>query len=248
MKSAVWLVISVLALSGCVTTTSGRAADPERALSNYIQLGRNYLSEGERDQARFNLLKALEIDSRSPEANNVMALLNESEGEVELAKQAYRRALSSDTGYTPARMNLARVLFAEVDYAGAREQYLKSSEDVNYRLRGNAFYGLALTDLRLGQPERAKESLRRALQLNPSLASALLEVADISYQEQNYPLAMEYLERYESVASESPRSLELGILLARVFRDVNAEATYALALQTMFPDSREAREYQLTRD
>lgn len=250
MRTLLWLKLALTCLlavhlAACTTTTQNRLADPERALSDYIQLGRNYLSEGEREQARFNLLKALDIDDRSPEANNLMAFLYESEGEIELAKQGYRRAISSDAAYTPARVNLARVLYAEGDYNGARTQYQRAVEDVNYRLRANAFYGLALTQLKMNQETQARESLRRALQLNPTLAPALLEVAVLAYAERSFALALDYLERFEQVATATPRSLDLGIRLAEVFTDADKEATYRMALQTMFPESLQARERML---
>ena len=116
-----FLICGFVLLASCGSNPTSLGGDPQGALSDYIQLGQSYLREGRRDQARFNLLKALDIDSRSPEANNVMALLYETEGEVELAKQLYRRALSSDRTYTPARVNYARVLYAQEDYRSARD-------------------------------------------------------------------------------------------------------------------------------
>lgn len=242
------LVFSLLLLSllGCSTTnTSGNGGNPERALADYIQLGRNYLSEGQRDQARFNLLKALEIDDRSPEANNVMALLLETEGDIELAKQLYSRALSSDRSYSPARINYARVLYAQEEFAEARTQYQLVAEDVNYRLRPDAFVGLGMSEIRLGNSDAAKEAFRRALLLNPNIGPALLEIAEIAYQEREYPLSMEYLEQYERSTVETPRSLVLGIQLSKIFNDSDKEQSYALALRSMFPDSMEARQQQL---
>mgnify|MGYP000462775887 CR=1 FL=1 len=240
------LSLLLLSLAACSTiNTSNNGADPERALANYIQLGRNYLSEGQRDQARFNLFKALEIDDRSPDANNVMALLYETEGEIELAKQLYSRALSSDRDYSPARMNYARILYAQEEYGEARTQYQLAADDVNYRLRPDAFVGVGMSALRRGQTENAKEALRRALQLNPNIGWALLEVAEIAYQEREFPLSMEYLEQYERSTAETPRSLALGIHLSRIFNDSDSEQSYALALRSMFPDSMEARQHQL---
>lgn len=244
-KLRIGIAVFLLALVfGCASNNS-RSGNLEGALADYIQLGQSYLREGQREQARFNLLRALEIDSRSPEANNVMALLHETEGEVELAEELYRRALSSDANYSPARINYARVLYAQEQYGAARDQYRRVSEDVNYRLRSDAFMGLGLSELRLGNLEVAKEAFERALQLNPNLGQAFLEVADIAYQEREYSLALEYLEAYERRAIETSRSLFLGIQLARVFNDQNKEQSYALALRSMFPDSMEARQLRL---
>lgn len=241
-KSLFALVL--FALSGCGSTSS-TGGNPQRALENYIQLGRNYLSEGERERARFNLLKALEIDSNSPDANNVMALLYETEGEVEEAKRLYRRAISADRSYSPARMNYARVLYAEGEYRDALNQYQVASEDVNYRLRANAFLGIGLAEMRLGNIEEAKTAFERTLLLNPNMGAALLEVAQISYEEGEYALSLEYLEAYERTAIETARSLMLGVQLSQIFSESEKEQSYAYALQSMFPDSFEARQLRL---
>lgn len=238
------ILLPLIAITGCASNGQ-QSGDPDAALADYIQLGQGYLQEGRRDQARFNLLRALEIDSRSPEANNVMALLYETEGEIELSKQLYQVALSSNRSYTPARMNYARVLYAEGQFQDARNQYEMAASDVNYRLRPDAFLGLGLSELRLGDIESAKSAFGRALQLNPSIGPALLEVADIAFDEREYPLALEYLEAYERRTIETPRSLYLGIQLARVFSDQNKEQSYVLALRSMFPESMEARQLQL---
>lgn len=246
MQVKLFFSLVLLALAGCTTTnTSSNGGDPQRALENYIQLGRNYLSEGERERARFNLLKALEIDEDSPDANNVLALLYETEGEVEEAKKLYRHAISENRDYSPARMNYARVLYAEGEYRDSRNQYQIVSEDVNYRLRADAFLGMGLSELRLGNVDAAKAALGRTLLLNPSIGPALLEVTQIAYEQQHYALALEYLERYERSTLESPRSLMLGVQLSRVFEDREKEQGYAYTLQSMFPDSTEARELRL---
>lgn len=236
----------LLILVGCTTTTTG-GGDPERALENYIQLGRNYLSEGERERARFNLLKALEIDEDSPDANNVLALLYETEGEIEEAKRLYHRAIAEDRNYSPARMNYARVLYSEGEYRDSRNQYQTVTEDINYRLRADAFLGMGLSELRLGNVEEAKTALNRTLLLNPNIGPALLEVTQIAYEQREYALALEYLERYEQTTLETPRSLMLGVQLSRIFQESDKEKGYAFTLQNMFPNSTEARELSLGR-
>ena len=137
------------------------------------------------------------------------------------------------------------MLYAESEYEDARDQYETAARDVNYRLRPDAFLGVGLSELRLGNTEQAKLAFERTLQLNPSIGPALLEVADIAFDEREYPLALEYLEAYERRTVETPRSLYLGIQLARVFNDQNKEQSYALALRSIFPDSTEARQLQL---
>ena len=96
-------VIAVaLLVAGCTTTTttssetlvasSGEKTSAEKrqdALNSYIELGLGYVGENNRDQARLNLLRALEIDSRSPGANNGMAMLYQLERDSAHAEEYF---------------------------------------------------------------------------------------------------------------------------------------------------------------
>jgi Tfp pilus assembly protein PilF len=97
----------------------------------------------------------------------------------------------------------------------------------------------------MGDIEAAKAALNRVLLINPNIGPAVLEVADIAYQEGEHALALEYLEQYERTTVETPRSLMLGVQISRVFGEAEKEQSYSYALQTMFPDSTEARELRL---
>lgn len=240
------LLSILIVLAGC----AGQSADVEdrrEAVETYVQLGLNYLGSGQRDQARFNLLKALEMDKKAPNALHGMALLYQSEGEADLADEHYRKALRQDRNFTQARMNYARFLFLEERYDEARDHYAKVAENPNYRLRPQAFVGLALSHQRLGNQEASKQALDRALQLNPGLSSALMEAAEIAYEEERYDLARDYLKRFESSAQQTPRSLWLGVRLARQANDKDRAASYGLALLEIYPDSSEADKYRQSR-
>ena len=240
----VWLLVTVIALAGC--TPASTVVDQQRSIDTYVQLGLSYLGSGQRDQARFNLLKAMELDRNSPAALHAMALLYQSEGEVVLAEEHFRRALSQDRNFTQARMNYARFLYLEGRFANARDEYLRVSQDANYRLRPDAFVGLALSELRLGNTAVARVALNRALTLNPTNASALLEVAELAWAENDIAGSRSSLDRYESVAQQTARSLWLGVRLAWANNDADRAASYGLALLEIYPDSREAGQYRLS--
>lgn len=219
--------------------------DSQRALDTYVELGLNYLSSGNRDQARSNLLRALEIDSDSPKANNAIALLYQIDGEFDLAEEHFRKALREDRGFSQGRNNYARFLFMQGRFADARQQYEITSSDVNYRLRSEVFIGLALTEKALGNLDEAEAALRRAITLDPRAGAAMLELSQLKYDQEDYVTAKSLLDRYEATNPSTPRSLALGMLIAEKFGDDRAYETYEMALQNMFPNSREAREQQL---
>ncbi len=247
MKKLGMMAVALMLVAGCALPTSS-VVDQQRAIETYVQLGLNYLGSGQRDQARFNLLKALELDRNAPEALHGMALLYQSEGEVALAEQNFQRALSQDRDFTQARMNFARFLFLEGRFDRARAEYLRVTQDANYRLRPDAFVGLGLSELELGNREGARLALNRALSLNPNQATALIEAAELAWDEQDYAQARNYLDRFERVARQTPASLWLGVRLAWTAQDRDRAASYGLALTQIYPDSNEALLYRQSGD
>ena len=239
------LIIGVFILAGCGSANKKQEKNTDKIVDTYIQLGLGYFREGQKDQARFNLLKALDADSRSPEANNAIALLYQSEGETDLAERHYKRALDAEKSFNQARYNYAGMLLANNRFEDAETHYAVLVEDVNYRLRARSFMGLGLARENQKKFESAKDAFVRAYQRDPRLNIALLEIAEIELIEEDFIAAKELLDRFESNTDATPKSLKLGIQLAQSFNDADAEASYSLTLRNMFPDSREAREHIL---
>lgn len=239
------IALSGLALTACGTTSASSNESSSSTADTYVQLGLGYLQEGQKDQARFNLLKAVETDPRSPDAHNAIALLYQSEGEIKLAEDHFKRALSSDADFNQARYNYARMLLGEGRPDDAEQEYLILVDDVNYRLRGQSFFGLGMARKEQENHEGAKEAFMRSYQRDPRLTTSLLELADIAILEEDYVSAKELLDRFEAGTEATPRSLKLGIDLAQRFSDGDAEASYSMSLRNRFPDSREAREHIL---
>ena len=240
------VLTSLFLLVSCGSTSPKENVNTEKIVDTYTQLGLGYFREGQKDQARFNLLKALEADPRSPEANNAIALLYQSEGEVDLAEQHYKRAISSNKSFNQARYNYAGMLLTNKRFEEAERHYSVLTQDVNYRLRARSFLGLGVALEQQGDLERAKDAFTRSYQRDPRLTVAFLELAEIAILEQDFVSAKGLLDQFENSAEVSPRSLKLGLELAKKFQDADAEASYSLSLRNMFPESREAREHILS--
>ena len=239
------LLIASLLLQACGSEPV--KGNPQKALDDYVRLGLGYLSNGNRKQARQNLLRALRIDPNSLIANDAVALLYQSEGELALAEQHYKLALRKDKNFTQSRNNYARFLYFQGRMKEARDQYKLATEDVNYRLRPQTFIGLALSEKGLGNTDAAEAALLRAIALNHRAGNALLELVVLKIEQQDYVTAKGYLDRFENLGQPTPKSLMLGLDLAEKFGSQEQRETYSMALQNMFPDSREARELILSK-
>ena len=117
-----------------------------------------------------------------------------------------------------------------------------------YKARPMAFVNLGLCRLQLFDSQGAEEAFRRALTMDRTNAIALLELAQLRFDAQDYRTAQSYYDTYRTVVrKQSSRGLWLGIRLARENDDFDAEGSYALALANLYPNSPEYEAYKRTK-
>lgn len=243
MKNLVVGVMIVL-LAGCVTESTGGLPGPaetEDRVRAQLDLARGYLENRDYGRARPPLMRALRIDPRAVEAHVLMAVLNEAENDSDLAEEHYRSALRIDPANSQALNNYGRYLYREKRYAEAAQHLRKLVRDADYRARSQAYENLGLAELRLGNDEPAQQAFTRALLLNGTQARSSLELADMAYDQGDYSVAQERYDDFRRVARQTPRSLCLGMKLGQSAGDSDQLASYALALQNLYPNSREAK-------
>ena len=127
------------------------------------------------------------------------------------------------------------------------EQLSKAAENRFYASRPAVFENLGVASLRINDLETAEYAFTRAIQLNPEQPRSLLELADLRFNERKYVASRELYTRHTRVAPKSAKTLWLCIRLARVYRDINEEASCAEALEGLFPASEEYRLYRESR-
>ena len=239
-------LIMLLALTACVTTeTKVFESSPEEALAARVQLARSYIGEQNWEYAKRNLKLAQELDPNSPDVYEAFALVYQSTGEYELAEESFKRAISLKEPFPRARNNFAAFLFSQGRYEEAEEQLLVVVQDILYESRPRAFINLGLCQRRLGKDDDARVAFTRALAMNRANTIAMLELAHIEFDAGNWREAERHMENYKRFTRrQSPRALWLGVRLSRKLQDENAEASYALALRNLYPQSAEFQAYQ----
>lgn len=248
-----FVMLGILALSGCVTTTDSpfaKEADQKKAEQNYVRLGTAYIGQGNYDRARDHLQRALEINPDSPGALSAMGLIYQQEGEPALAEKSFRKALSSDSSYTRGRVFYGAFLFGQARYDDARAQFAKASEDTEYGDRGSVFYNLGRTQEQLAEYEAAAKSYKRAVELSRSNASYLLALSTSLVRLGDYDEAARYYQRLTGLMQRnpglkhSPDSLLTGLRLAHFYGDKHREASLALLLRNQYPESEQLKQYR----
>ena len=121
----------------------------------------------------------------------------------------------------------------------------KLVRDPDYRARSQAYENLGLAELRLENVERARQAFQRSLLLNDRQPRSSLELAALDYEAGELAAAQEHYDRYRQTARQTPRSLCLGMKLGSAVGDTDRLASYAMALQNLFPESPEAKRCQV---
>lgn len=240
-------ILSLALLAGCVSggSTDALASREGRAqaVQAYVQLGSGYLQQGLTEQARGPLKKALDLDSQDAAANAALALVYQAEDEPRLAEAHFRKALASRPDDTRIQNNYGSFLYAQGQFVQAQQMFAQAATDTLYPERSRVFENLGLTALRLGQRDQAQVYLVKALRLNQQQPRALLEMAELSYEDRHYVPARDYYDRFSQLSDHSARSLLLGSRLASVFEERNKAADMGLQLQRLYPGTPEYQQY-----
>jgi type IV pilus assembly protein PilF len=248
LRPALLLLLSAL-LAGCVTTGDVNPMKTDRgqdeARDAYIQLGIGYLQQGNTGRAKVPLKKALDIDPSNADAHAALALVFQSEMEVDLADEHYRKALSARGEDTRILNNYGSFLFEQKRYPEAMERFQQASKDNLYQERSRVFENMGLTALMMKQREQAKKYFERALRLNVRQSTALLEMSILTYEDKNFVQSKGYYESYIVVSEQNSRSLLLGSRLAGIFEDRDKAASLGLQLKRLYPGSPEYQQYVL---
>ena len=246
---ATLLLLLFTVLTGCVTTgdVNPMRTDKGRdaARDAYIQLGIGYLQQGNTGRAKSPLKKALELDSSNADAHAALALVFQQEMESELADEHFRKALSARSDDTRILNNYGGFLYEQKRYPEAKVRFEQAAKDNLYQERARIFENLGMTALMMKQREEAKGYFERALRIDARQVRALLEMAELSYEDKNYVQSRTYYDGYVAVSEENARSLLLGSRLATIFDDRDKAASLGLQLKRLYPGTPEYQQYVL---
>ncbi|MCD5982384.1 type IV pilus biogenesis/stability protein PilW [Pseudomonas sp. CDFA 610] len=241
------LLCVVMLLAGCVSTGNvnplSTSQGREEARKAYVQLGIGYLQQGQTERAKVPLKKALELDGLDAGANAALALVFQAEMEPELADQYFRKALSASRNDTRIVNNYGSFLYEQKRYKEAYERFEQAAADNLYPERSRVFESLGMTSIKLGNREQAREQFTKALRLDSQQPRALLEMAELSYEDGHYVPARDYYDRFSQLSEQNARSLLLGTRLAKVYEDRNKAASFGLQLKRLYPGTPEYQQY-----
>lgn len=237
------LLLLLPLLSACVTVDGERVPDNIKASAINVQLGMGYLQQNNMELASEKLTKALRQNPDSASAHNAYGILQERLLQNEKAEEHYRRATQLDPENSAAANNFGIFLCRNKREAESEKYFLRALENPLYKTPEYAYTNAALCLLKIDEKDRAKEYLTKALAARSNFSTALIAVAKMNFDDEDYDNAKLYVDRYHLVARPSSKSLWLAIrteLEMDSGRDVNELAEQ---LETKFPDSEEYKSW-----
>lgn len=245
-----------LAIGGCASTsptvnapvpTSAGLTAPtkENASRINVQLGVNYLRQGDLQLAKQKLDRALAQDPDNPEAHAAMALFDERVGKVKDADREYRRAISL-SNRAPAMLNSYGAYLCSHNRADEGVRDLdEAAANPLYTTPWAAYTNAGVCLQSVHRYPEAIAHYERALQSNPGFAEAALRAADLDYSQHQYAEARLRVELYLLSYRATPELLLLGWRIATAQSDPVAQSRYASRLAAEFPNSTQAHEVAL---
>jgi type IV pilus assembly protein PilF len=240
------VVAGLLALAGCVTTSTIDEVEPSRkeAAQYNLQLGIGYLRQGELKTAQEKLEKSIADDSSNATAHSALGLVFERLGDDAGAEKHYRKAVRVSPDDPDSLNALAVFLCLKKGDPGQAMNLFDRALAVPL---SKAFANKAMLYTTAGtcagrlDLARAENYLRAAIAADPNYNAALLQLANVANTRGNHLQARAFIERYLAVAPASPDALWLGVQIERALGDASASRAYGQRLRTEFPQSVETR-------
>ena len=237
-------LFAALTLSACVMENDDgrgpRVAPSAQRVSAQLELAKGYITSHELNRARGALEHALKLQSTSWEAHDLMATVLLQDGEPLLAEKSWQTAIRYGGG-ARARRNYASFLMSVQRYADACPLLAAAATELEYANRPQVYEDWGTCERLRGNDQAAAQAFNRAIELNAKQPEAQLELAELLFKQKEYTQSLAAYQQYRSQVQPNPRSLWLGVRLARAMNDVDAEASRALLLRNQFPDSAEYR-------
>ncbi len=241
MEMRIVLLVLISLITAC--TASGREDELKnnrKAAETNTSLGQEYMQRKEYEIALEKLKRALAYDRTYAPAHTVLGVLYETLGDLEQAEKEYAAAVKYDASDGDVNNNYGAFLCRIGKGKGAEQYFLKAVKDLFYRTPEIAYSNAGYCALEQGDLDKADAFLRQSLGYNDKLPSALISMADVSYQMNNYLRARAFLQRYGSVGAWNANSLLLGYRIESKLGDAESANRYRLKLLERFPDSSEA--------
>jgi tetratricopeptide (TPR) repeat protein len=188
----------------------------DEAPDNYqarLKLARVHLANNEPNLAKDVLKKTLEMNPRVLQAGMGLAAVYRQEGKNQLAREQLEKVLEINPDAVPAMEQIVDIMIKEKKpgdkiLARIKEQLAKRPQNPLYHVLLGRFYIVS------HRPEPARQSLEKALELDPENQQAIFALARLEQLEGSPDAA---IARYEGLRKKNPNHPGLAMITASLY-------------------------------
>lgn len=163
--------------------SAGRKDALPEASQTRLQLGLEYLKQGDLNAARQNLEKAADAAPQDYRTQLGMALYEQRIGENSAAEQRYQQALKLAPNNGTVLNNYGAFLCSLGQYVPAQQQFSAAAVAPDYGQVADSLENAGYCFLKAGQNDEARILLTRALKIDPDKGTPLLVEAEKQFGE-----------------------------------------------------------------
>jgi len=235
--------VAAVILAGCVTKSSTplHMANQKEAAADNVQLGIQYMNQGDLNLAKTKLDRAVEEDPGNANVHSARAMLFERMNQLGKADEEFRAALKLAPHDPDVINNYAVYLCQNGRTDEGVKRFLEAAHNPLYRTPAAAYTNAGVCLRAAKRDDEARADFNAAIQLRPNDAEAAFQLATLDFDHAQLAAARSRIDGYIGSYVETPDLLLLGVRVARAQGDVVAAQRFARRLQLDYPGSDQAR-------
>ncbi|OED71466.1 type IV pilus biogenesis/stability protein PilW [Vibrio splendidus ZS-139] len=235
LLSSLALILS-LSLVGCVSVTEGPPkikSDPIAMSESRIELGLGYMGQGNMVRARENLELAIKHAPSYYRARLSIAHYYEQVGEVDEARDAYKKALRLDARNGNVLNNYGTFLCKQGEYDQADKYFNRAIDQPYYYLVSASYENAGFCAFKAGNADKAKYYFTRAIDHDPNRIRSVLQLSTIEVNEADYNDARLRLFKFHQRYGYQVPSLKILVELERKAGNSALQEKYQIKLDEL---------------
>lgn len=236
------LVAALALLAGCAAG-GGAVARNSKAAAINLQLGIDYMNEGQLELAKTKLELSRAQNPGNYETHEALALVYGRLGYDPQAGSEYRRAMALAPNNPDEMNNYASFLCSQGRTDEGVRYFTRAAQNPGYNTPWRAYTNAGVCLRAAHRYTQAARAFQRALQINPGYSEGVYQAAQLQLLLHHDAAARLLVDTYlvGSNNSPTPDLLLLGWQVARAQHDADGATSYAAQLRKLFPNSLQAR-------
>ncbi len=236
------LTAALLSCVACAPSQNLSKPQPEKASDINLELGIDYFRKGNLSMAKDKIDRALEQNPRNAKAQATAGLLYDRLNDGRKSESHFDKALSLEPNNPEFQNNYAVILCKRGKQAKGEKLFQQAAANPLYKTPEVAYLNAGNCARSANNLEHAEENFRKALAMKPRFSEALLQMADLEYQQKNYLSARGFIERYLDGGKPGAQILWLAYRIEKGLSNANGAGNYAQRLKVEFPNAAETRQ------